>query len=44
MFSVKINVFGKTFCGEAENVKTAEQFAAKSAVEYYNVNHGESRN
>lgn len=44
LFSVKINVFGKTFCGEAENVKNAEQIAAKSAVEYYNVNHGESHN
>lgn len=34
-FSVKVTVGGKTFTGEAESIKTAEQLAAKSALEYY---------
>ena len=34
-FSVKVTVGGKTFTGEAESIKTAEQLAAKNALEYY---------
>ena len=34
-FKVQLNVFGRTFSGEADNIKSAEQLAAKSALEYY---------
>lgn len=34
-FSVKIELDGNAFCGEADSVKKAEQLAAKSALEYF---------
>ena len=34
-FSVSVEAFGKTFVGEADNVKSAEQAAAESALKYY---------
>lgn len=37
-FIAKVKVFGKTFKGYGENTKSAEQQAAKNAVEYYNQN------
>lgn len=37
-FIVKVTVFGRTFEGRADNSKTAEQLAAKSALEYINSN------
>lgn len=35
VFKVKVNVFGRTFEGEADNAKSAEQLAAQRAVEYF---------
>lgn len=37
-FIVKVTVFGRTFEGRADNSKTAEQLAAKSALQYINTN------
>ena len=34
-FSVRVKAFGKIFEGEADNVKSAEQAAAESALKYY---------
>ncbi|MDE7439014.1 MAG: hypothetical protein K2N23_00660 [Clostridia bacterium] len=34
IFEVKISLFDKTFIGEADSVKQAEQLAAKNALEY----------
>ena len=34
-FRASVEVFGEIFSGEAENVKSAEQTAAKNALEYY---------
>lgn len=36
-FLVKVTVFGQTFEGKADNSKTAEQLAAKSALEYIKI-------
>lgn len=38
LFAVKLNAFGREFCGEADSLKTAEKLAAKSAIEYYDKN------
>ena len=38
IFNVTVNVFGQTFTGEAESIKTAEQLAAKAALGYYKQN------
>jgi ribonuclease-3 len=35
-FVAKVNILGKTFSGEGESVRSAEQQAAKSAYSYYN--------
>ncbi len=37
-FIVTLKAFGRTFTGESDNVKSAEQLAARSAVIYYNAN------
>lgn len=34
-FTVRVNAFGKVFTGEAGSIKTAEQLAAKKALEFY---------
>lgn len=36
-FSVEITLYGKTFCGEADRVRQAEQLAAQKALEYIEV-------
>ena len=38
VFKASVNVFGKTFSGEADSVKSAEQLAAESALKYYGSN------
>lgn len=34
-FVVSLKVFDRTFCAEADNVKSAEQLAARAALQYY---------
>ncbi|MDE7305793.1 MAG: hypothetical protein K2N33_00215 [Clostridia bacterium] len=34
-FKVTLNVFSRTFTGEGDNVKCAEQLAAQAALNYY---------
>ena len=35
VFEASVKVFGKTFSGEADNIKSSEQIAARHALEYY---------
>ena len=37
-FVSKITLYGKTFCGEADSIKQAQQLAAKNALEYLEEN------